>query len=111
MAAASDGAAVAAIHARSPKSRVLFMSAEESPQQEDLCRRLGLTWYGVKSLYPSALLDVVLFALSETPAPAAPRTKRPPLVMCVDDDPRHLGALSRALAAHGYRVCSCESAE
>src|SRR2546428_9345128 len=38
MAAASDGAAVAAIRARSPRSKVLFMSAAESPQHEDVRR-------------------------------------------------------------------------
>lgn len=111
LANAPPGGAVETIRIRSPHSGIILMSETESPEVEASCRELGLTWYGVKSLEPVALLEVILFALGGRPPVAEAGQRRPPLVMCVDDDARYLGALSRSLATHGYRVCSCDTAE
>jgi DNA-binding response OmpR family regulator len=111
LAGVSSSDTVATIRVRSPQSGVILMTDHESPEIEASVRKLGLTWYGVKSLDPVALLEVILFALGGRPPVAEAGRRRPPLVLCVDDDARYLGALTRALASHGYRVCSCDTAE
>jgi DNA-binding response OmpR family regulator len=111
LAGAPDIGVVAALRSRSPGSKIMLMTPDESPSLEDSCRRLGLAYYGVKSLDPAALTDIFLFAMMPRQGRQTSSPKRRPLVMCVDDDPRQLRSMARTLLAHGCRVCSCETAE
>src|SRR5262245_37083623 len=65
-----EGKAISTIRIRSPYSRIVLMSGEPLSNGEELCHRLGLAYYGVKSLETGSLLSILLFALGSPPAPA-----------------------------------------
>jgi DNA-binding response OmpR family regulator len=100
-----------AAHFRSvfPDSEIILQS---SKPQDALGRAgLGLLYSGTGPLAPEMLLDLIHSAFPGRLEARVPSASRPATVLCVDDDPRTLRALSRLLTRHGYRARTIENSE
>jgi DNA-binding response OmpR family regulator len=100
-----------AAHFRSafPDGEIILQS---SKPQDGLGRAgLGLLYSGTGPLATEMLLDLVHSAFPGRLDHRSPSTSPAPTVLCVDDDPRTLRALSRVLTRHGYRARTIENPE
>lgn len=89
---------------RSPRSAILLVSERALTDAEEICRRMGVSWYAVKPVEPSLFHEMAKLAVEHRTQAGPVRRRR--TVLCVDDDDRFLGSLSRALAVHGYHVAA-----
>lgn len=85
-----------------PDAEVILLSSKPEHVTRGMGR--GLLYHGLRPVSNATLLDLVTQAMPDRLAekPASPEPG--PMVLCVDDDPATLTALSRILGRHGYRV-------
>jgi DNA-binding response OmpR family regulator len=91
------------LRTHSPRSRIVLAVCGDAQSR----RHIHAAACVARPAAPEALLDAVSSALRCGLDAAG----RPPLVLCVDDDPAFLRGLSRLLRRHGYDVLPFESPE
>jgi DNA-binding response OmpR family regulator len=106
-----DSACDLAEHFRSafPDAEMILLSTRTDQLTRGL--GMGLLFHGLRPVTCRTLLDLIDQALPGR-LPGVPDAETlAPMVMCVDDDPQALHALSRILNRHGYRVSTFEDPE
>jgi PAS domain S-box-containing protein len=90
-------------------SVLVMLTSAGQPEDVDLCRRLGLQAYLVKPIKQSELLQTLLVALGEAPAPATTeagkrRDARSLRVLLAEDNVVNQELVRRLLEKRGHRV-------
>lgn len=91
-----------------PGSRIILLMSEGAHPDHEAFRHLDPICCLVRPI-PDADLRVVISAALKGVIP--PTEGRPPVVLCVDDDPLFLKSLVRVLRRPGYAVISCDNPE
>jgi DNA-binding response OmpR family regulator len=101
---------VGLLRSRWPDLPVMQLLPPVTAEDKDLLRDdLDLQYVAVRPVPDDEILAAILPIL-HGPASAPPK-RRPPVVLCVDDDPLSLAALGRMLRRKGYRVAAFDSPE
>lgn len=97
---------VESVRAACPEAELILLSSRADHLNAGIGR--GLLYHGLRPVSAETLLDLVETALPGRLHPPSSPPKPAPMILCVDDDPGTLGALTRLLVHHGYRVSTAQ---
>lgn len=103
----ADGGRVEVLDAltrSAPRARLIVVDPPDSPSTAEI-QRFRILHLGARPADPKSLVEMIEPMLPER---AERRRPRPPLVLCVDDEPLYLRSIDRILTRYGYRVATFE---